>query len=193
MSTLSVELNGDAVHSIRAPDRFTTTGPFAIEFENLGRSTHVHLHVDDELDRVVSMRETNHFIDDESRRRVHISVDDVDEEIRGKLKVVTGYGSNTRYVDVLIEPPVDDTGEAVTIDETLAKPPERTPAVPPSERAANLLDRLIDRGGLPAVILAFIAVAAGVAVAFSVDSPMLFLASGAVLAAVAGVVLSLLW
>jgi len=65
VSTLSVELNGDAVHSIRAPDRFETTGPFAVALENEGRSTHVHLHFDDDLDRVVSVAETNHFVDDE--------------------------------------------------------------------------------------------------------------------------------
>jgi hypothetical protein len=170
VSTLSVELNGEAVHSIRAPGRFETTGPFAVTFENAGRSTHVHLHFDDDLDPVVSLDETNHFVDTESTKHVHVSVDGVTEPIRGKLKIVTGYGSETRYVDVRIEPPEDTTPDEVAVDEAFAKPPERPPELPPSQRAANAVDRLIERGGVPGAIAAFLALAAGVAVAIALDS-----------------------
>ena len=195
MSTLAVELNGDAVHAIRAPDRFTTTGPFAIAFENLGRSTHVHLHLDDELDRVASLPETNHFVDDEATRRVHVSVsvDRIDEPVRGKLKIVTGYGSNTRYVDVRIDPPVESTPDEVTIDETLTKPPERTPDVPPSQQVANAVDRLIERGGVPAAILASVALVAGVAVAITIDSAIVSFAVGVVLTVALAAALVVVW
>ena len=181
MPTLAVELNGDAVHSIRAPDRFEATGHFSIAFQNLGRSTHVHLHFADELDRVCSIGETNHFVDDESTRRVHVTVDEVDEPVTGKLKIVTGYGSNTRYVDVRIEPPPDAGADEIAVDEALAKPPERPPDPPPRQRAANAVVGLVERGGLPGAILGLLAVAAGVALALAVDSLIVSVAVGVVL------------
>ena len=181
MPTLSVELNGDAVHAIRAPDRFTTTGPFAVALENRGRSTHVHLHFDDALDRVASIDETNHFVDDDATRRVHVSVDHVAEPLRGKLKIVTGYGSNTRYVDLEIDPPKPTTADTVAVDETFSKPPERTPEIPPGQRAINALDRLIERGGVAAAVFAFIALAAGIPLALAVESTLVSLAVGVVL------------
>ncbi|PAU84289.1 hypothetical protein CK500_07630 [Halorubrum salipaludis] len=193
MSTLSVELNGDAVHSIRAPARFETTGPFAVSLENAGRSTHVHLHFDDDLDRVASVDETNHFVDDESTRHVHVSVGDVAEPVRGKLKIVTGYGSETQYVDLRIEPREDTGPDEVAVDEALAKPPERPPELPPSQRAANAVDRLIERGGVPGAIAAFLALAAGVSVALALDSAVVTAAVVAVLAVSLGAALLAVW
>ena len=181
MQTLSVELNGDAVHSIRAPDRFEATGPFSIALENRGRSTHVHLHFDDELDRALSIGETNHYVDDESTRRVHVAAAEVEEPIAGKLKVVTGYGSNTRYVDVRLDPPRDAGPDEVTVDETFTKPPERTPDPPPRQRAGNAIAGLVERGGVPGAVLGLLAVAAGVALALAVDSVVVSVAVGVVL------------
>lgn len=193
MPTLAVELNGDAVHSIRAPDRFATTGHFSIAFENLGRSTHVHLHFDDELDRVCSIAETNHFVDDESTRRVHVTAADVDESITGKLKIVTGYGSNTRYVEVRLDPPPDAGSETVTIDERLTKPPERPPDPPPRQRVANAVVGLVERGGLPAAVLGVLAAVAGVALAIALDSVIVSIVVGVVLTvSIAAVLLALL-
>ena len=181
MPTLAVELNGDAVHSIRAPDRFATTGHFSIALENLGRSTHVHLHFDDELDRALSIGETNHYVDDESTRRVHVTADDVDESTVGKLKIVTGYGSNTRYVDVRLDPPPDSGPDEIVVDERLTKPPERPPDPPPRQRAANAVEGLVKRGGVPGAVLGLLAVAAGVAIAIAVDSVLVSVAVGVVL------------
>ena len=181
MPTLSVELNGDAVHAIQAPSRFTTTGAFAVALENQGRSTHAHLHFDDALDRVASISETNHFVDDEATRQVHVSVGSVTEPLRGKLKIVTGYGSNTRYVDIEIDPPKATAADTVTVDETFSKPPERTPEVPPGQRATNAIDRVIDRGGVGAALLALVALAAGIPLALAVESTLVALAVGAVL------------
>ena len=193
MSTLSVELNGDAVHSIRAPDRFETTGPFAVALENEGRSTHVHLHFDDDLDRVVSLAETNHFVDDEATKHVHVSVADATEPVRGKLKIVTGYGSETRYVDVRVDPPEDPVPEEVAVDEAFTKPPERPPEVPPSQRAANAIDRLIERGGVPGAVAAFLALAGGVAVALALDSAVVSVVVAVVLAVSLGAALLAAW
>ena len=182
MSTLSVELNGDGVHSIRAPDRFTTDRPFAVELHNLGRSAHVHLHLDDELDRVASLRTVNHFLEDDAKRRVHIDTADVEEPVRGKLKVVTGYGSGVAYVDIVIEPGPDRAERTVAVDETLSKPPERTPAEPPlSQRVAVTLDRVVENGGLPAVAIALVATLVAISVALTIDSVLILVAVGVVL------------
>jgi len=193
VSTLDVELNGDGVHSIEAPDRFTTTTPFSVELMNQGRSTHVHLHLDDDLDRIASLGEVNHFVGDEAVKRVHVSKRDVEESVRGKLKIVTGYGSNVTYVDVRIDPPVEQASDEVLVDETLSKPPDRTPPPTPSQQFGGALDRAIERGGVTALVLAFLAVGFGVGVAFVVDSALVFLVVGAVLATTIAVTLLALW
>jgi hypothetical protein len=187
--TLDVELNGEAVHDIDAPDSFVTDGPFPVVLENSGRSTHVHLHFDDELDRVATLDEGNHFVADEATRHVHVSTADVDERVRGKLKIVTGYGSNTRYVDVRVDPSSDSPSEPVAVDETLSAPPEQTPEVPPGQRAVNALDRLVRRGGVAGAAFGLIAVVAAVGVALAADSAVVWLAVGVALMTAFGAVL----
>ena len=192
MPTLAVELNGDAVHSIQTPDRFATSGHFSIAFKNLGQSTHVHLHFDDDLDRVCKIAETNHFVDGESTKRVHVTTDEVDEAVTGKLKIVTGYGSNTRYVDVKVEAPPEAAPERVTVDERFTKPPERTPDPSLGQRAANAVTGVVERGGLPAAVIGFFAISAGIALAFMIDSILLSFAVGVVLTvAIVAVLLAL--
>lgn len=178
MPTLDVELNGETVHDIDAPDSFVTDGPFPVVLENSGRSTHVHLHFDDDLDRAAAVEEGNHFVADESTRHVHVSTADVDEAVRGKLKIVTGYGSNTAYVDVRVDPSPETPDESVAVDETLSAPPDRAPDVPPRQRAVNALDRLVQRGGVAGAVFGLVAVAAAVAVALAVDSAVVWLAVG---------------
>ncbi|ELZ47112.1 hypothetical protein C464_09282 [Halorubrum coriense DSM 10284] len=187
--TLDVELNGEAVHDIDAPDAFATDGPFPVVLENTGRSTHVHLHFDDDLDRVTAVDEVNHFVADEATRHVHVSTADVDERVRGKLKIVTGYGSNTSYVDVRLDPSTDTPEEPVAVDETFSAPPERPPDVPPGRQAVNALDRLVRRGGTAGAVFGFLAVAAAVAVALAVDSAVVWLAVGIALMIAFGAVL----
>jgi hypothetical protein len=176
--TLDVELNGEAVHDIDAPDSFVTDGPFPVVLENSGRSTHVHLHFDDDLDRAAALDDGNHFVADEATRRVHVSTADVDEPVRGKLKIVTGYGSNTAYVDVRIDPSPETPSESVAVDETFSAPPERPPEVPPGQRAVNALDRLVRSGGVAGAVFGLVAVGAAVAVAVAVDSALVWLAVG---------------
>ncbi|MFW6000280.1 MAG: DUF7524 family protein [Halorubrum sp.] len=189
MPTLDVELNGETVHDIDAPDSFVTDGPFPVVLENSGRSTHVHLHFDDDLDRVTAVDEVNHFVADEATRHVHVSTADIAEPVRGKLKIVTGYGSNTRYVDVRVDPSPDTPDESVAVDERLSAPPERAPDVPSRQRAVNALDRLVQRGGVAGAAFGLLAVVAAVAVALAVDSAVVWLAVGLALMVAFGAVL----
>ncbi|WP_321168541.1 DUF7524 family protein [Halorubrum distributum] len=178
MPTLDVELNGETVHDIDAPDSFVTDGPFPVVLENSGRSTHVHLHFDDDLDRVTAVDEVNHYVADEATRHVHVSTADVDEPVRGKLKIVTGYGSNTTYVDVRVDPSPETPNRSVAVDEELSAPPERTPEPPARQRAVNALDRLVQRGGVAGAVFGLVAVGVAVGVAMAVDSAVVWLAVG---------------
>ncbi|MDV7348243.1 hypothetical protein R3751_00430 [Halorubrum distributum] len=178
MPTLDVELNGETVHDIDAPDSFVTDGPFPVVLENSGRSTHVHLHFDDDLDRVTAVDEVNHYVADEATRHVHVSTADVDEPVRGKLKIVTGYGSNTTYVDVRVDPSPETPDRSVAVDEELSAPPERTPEPPARQRAVNALDRLVQRGGIAGAVFGLVAVGVAVGVAMAVDSAVVWLAVG---------------
>ena len=92
-----------------------------------------------------------------------------------------------------IEPPVDPTAEAVTVDESLAKPPERPPDPPLAQRAADAVGRLIERGGVPAAILAFVAVVAGVAVALATGSTLVTVTVGLVLSVSLAAALLAVW
>ena len=168
--TLDVELNGDGVHAVDAPDRFVSDGPFVVALENAGRSTHVHLRFDDELDRITGLDEVNHFVTDEGTRRVHVPTAAVDAPVRGTLGIVTGYGSNTEYVDVRIDPSSDADGDGVRVDEALATPPERTPEPSPERRATNAVDGLVRRGGAVGAALGVVAVVTGAVVAVTVNS-----------------------
>ena len=193
MTTLSVELNGDGVHSIRAPERFTTTRPFAVELENRGRATHVHIHLDDELDRVASIDTGNHFVEEESFRRVHVSTTDVVEPVRGKLKIVTGYGSGVEYVDVRIDPTPERNEDEVIVDEALSKPPANPPDPPRSKRLQLAIERAVEAGGLPAIVVALAAAAVAVAVAVAVDSLLVSLSVAVVLVAAVAAVVAAFW
>ena len=193
MPTLSVELNGDGVHSIRAPGQFTTTRSFAVELENLGRATHVHLPLDDELDRVASIDAVNHFVDEKSFRRIHVSTAEVVDPVRGKLKIVTGYGSGVEYVDVRIEPAPDRGEDEVVVDETLSKPPADPPDPPPSKRVQLAIERAVEAGGLPAIVVALAAAAVAIAVAVAVDSLLVSVAVAIVLVAAVAAVIAAFW
>ncbi|GAB6878463.1 hypothetical protein JCM17823_07370 [Halorubrum gandharaense] len=183
MSSLDVELNGDGVHSISAPDRFSTDRPFSIVLTNLGRSTHVHLHLDDQLDAVASLAATNHYVEDESIRRVHVSTDAVSEPVVGKLKVVTGYGSGVEYVDVRIEPRPEEAPDTVVVDESLAKPPEPDPDPSLRERVASATETAFADGVAPALVFALVAVVVAVVVATLVDSVVVLAGVGLVVVA----------
>jgi len=168
--TLDVELNGDGVHTVNAPSQFVSDGPFVVALENAGRSTHVHLRFDDELDRVTGLGEVNHFVTDEGTRRIHVPTADIDDPVRGTLGIVTGYGSNTEYITVRIDPSSDADSDGVRVDEAFATPPDRAPEQSPERRAMNAVDGFVRRGGAVGAALGVVAAAAGAAVAIAVNS-----------------------
>jgi len=118
--TLPVHVNRTSLHSLEVPEHFETDDSFDVRLVNHGEPIHVHLHLDDTLSDVASIDAPNHHVDRESERRVGVTVTG-SGSVFGKLKVVTSYGAETRYVDVDLSEPVP-TDESVQVDESLSKP-----------------------------------------------------------------------
>lgn len=132
-SDLPVHVNRGQLHSLDVQPSFEGHGPFDVRLVNHGESLHVHVHLDDGLSRVAAIDAANHYVEQDSTRVVRVDVNEDalgEEPIRGKLKVASAYGAETRWIDVeLTEPTPEET--PVQVDESLAKPrpePERSPS-----------------------------------------------------------------
>lgn len=132
--SLTVHLNHDGPHSIEAAaGTFETDGPFDILLENHGAALHVHLNLDDDLATAARIDTTNRFIEADRIERVPVTVDTGRMPAEGRLKVVTGYGSETAYVTVSLAER-DEGRTPVDVDEGLASPPVQSPEPEPEER-----------------------------------------------------------
>jgi hypothetical protein len=121
--TIVVDVNRTELRSLEAPDEVTVDRSFTVDLRNHGETTHVHLHLDDRLSEVARLVAGNHHVPGGSTRPVEVRVTDPEEgdyaPVRGKLKVVVGYGQVTHYVDVT----VDLSGqEPASVDPDLAQP-----------------------------------------------------------------------
>ncbi|WP_255196634.1 DUF7524 family protein [Halorarius litoreus] len=173
--TLVAEINRQRLHSLEVPESFETGGSFVVELRNRGESTHVHLHLDDSLSAVARLEANNHYVRAEATRRVRIEVDaPEDTEITGRLKVVTAYGAETRYVTVTVDntPP-----NSVQVDPELGKPKPRDEESSP---LAGLDPALLGVG-----LLGIVAVVLAVGAVFAADGLNIILG---VLAVLAGIV-----
>ncbi|WP_336339593.1 DUF7524 family protein [Haloarcula brevis] len=152
--SLPVHLNRTDIHSLEVPTEFDATGSFDVQLHNHGEALHVHLHLDDALSSVASLDATNHHVRAETDRLVRVTVHG-DGPVRGKLKVVTAYGAQTRYVDVHI-PEGGTDNDPVIVDEELSKPQPKPTA---SEPAFDDLfpGPILAAGGFTALIAGLIA------------------------------------
>ncbi len=124
--TLPVHLNRQSLHSLEVPASFETDDSFDVRLINHGEPVHVHVHLDDALSEIAAIEATNHYVDADSQRPVGVSLRE-EGSVLGKLKVATGYGAETRYVDVRVTEPAEEADE-VRVDESLAQPqPEQSP------------------------------------------------------------------
>lgn len=122
--SLPVHVSREELHSLEVPSSFETTGSFDVRVLNHGESLHIHLHLDDTLSEVAELDAGNHYVEGDSERYVRVNVDPgrIDgDELLGKLKVVSAYGSQTRWIDVTVTQP-DPEADTVEVDESLAKP-----------------------------------------------------------------------
>lgn len=187
-ASLPVELNADRLHDIDAPGSFVATGSFSVDLQNHGEAVHVHLHLDDALSQVARLGTNNHFVDAESTRPVQVDVRRVDEPVAGKLKVVTGYGNETAYVEVTVEPPTEQN-ESVAVDESLARPRQPEPEPTAIDRARAVAQDTT----VPVVILAGLAVLLALAVGVLANSMVVLLTAAIVVVGVLAALVFLLW
>lgn len=128
--TLPIYISQERSHTIEAATQsFETSGSFTVALENYGSAKHVHLHLDDALSTVATVGGGNYYVEEDSVQPVTVTVDDGNRPVEGRLKVVTGYGSNAQYVTIRIVDP-SETEHTVEVDESLGVPQ-------PDERAEN--------------------------------------------------------
>ena len=158
---LIVHLNRDGPHSIEVePRQFVADGPFDVVLENHGAALHVHLHLDDDLSAEATLGTANHYVEEGAVRRVRVTVDEPLRPVEGRLKLVTGYGSETEYVRIALEE-VEPEERTVRVDEALGQP--RT--APPES------DSLPGAGNLPTLALAVLAVVVALVAAVLIGGP----------------------
>lgn len=128
-----MHISREELHALEVPGSFETSETFYVRLINHREALHVHLHLDDPLSQVASIDAGNHYIERDSERRVRVTVDVdklEDESLLGKLKVASGYGAETRWIDVKVTEPNPES-ESVEIDESLAQPQPREPEPQP--------------------------------------------------------------
>ncbi|MFC6732476.1 MULTISPECIES: hypothetical protein [unclassified Haladaptatus] len=179
--TLPVHVNRGRLHALETPDSFETGGTFTVNLVNHGEAVHVHLHLDDALSEVAEMEAGNHHVKSDSSRPVRISVREGKRPVRGKLKVVSAYGAETKFVDVKVAEPTVEK-QPVEVDESLGKP------VPQPDPAPGLMENLSFEGGDIAVLLLGFAALVLALVALVIADSMVFLLG--VLTLLAGVLVA---
>lgn len=184
MQTLTVHLNRDGIHDLEAPRSFSADGPFVVDLVNHGKPVHVHLNVDDQLSTAVRLGGGNHFVEAGETVRVDVEVNPDAGPTSGRLKVVTGYGAETAYVTVSVDPQESEASR-VQVDESLSKPKPDPPEPTLTEQVSAALSR---RSTLPAVALVALAVGVAIGAGVAMNSAAVLLgALVVVLGAVAAV------
>ncbi|MFB6164913.1 MAG: hypothetical protein ABEJ31_07125 [Haloarculaceae archaeon] len=160
--TLPVHVNRRERNSLEVPPSFETDDSFVIAVENHGEAGRVHVHLDDGLSEWASVDANNYYVEANAIKEIPVSVTEPGPGF-GKLKVVSGYGATTRWIDVELAE-ADDGPDGVVIDEDLAKPRPDDGAEP----GGPLVQRLAASPAAPVVALGALAlvVAVGAALAF---------------------------
>ena len=173
---LPVHISREELHSLEVPSLFQTTGPFDVRLVNHGESLHIHLHLDDPLSEVAAIDAGNHYVESESERHVRVDVDTDrlgEDPHRGKLKIASGYGAETRWVDVELTEPQPES-DSVTVDESLAQPQ-------PNDAGSN---SLFDNPELPVIGLGLVALLVAGLAAVVIQDTLILLGALVVLAGV---------
>jgi hypothetical protein len=175
---LRVDISREELHALEVPAAFETDDAFDVRFRNHGESVHVHLHLDDRLSRAATVDASNHYVEGQSQRTVRVRVDPEalsEEPLRGKLKVVSAYGAETRWVDVELAATDESTG-TVEVDESLSKP---QPRADPADTGPSL-----PGPELPVIALGAVAVVVAVVAAAVLREMIVLIGSLVVLAGV---------
>ncbi|SEH11644.1 hypothetical protein SAMN04487967_0447 [Natronorubrum sediminis] len=155
---VTVHVNRGSTDSLEAAvSALETRGSFNLLLDGHERPAHVHCRLHGDLERIATLETSNYYVETEGETvvPVHVAAENLESAIEGQLEVVTGYGSETVTVPVVVKPapgPVD-------VDESLAEPANPTPEPSP-------LERVVTTSGLDPATLAVVAlglVAIGIA------------------------------
>ena len=178
--SLDVHLNRDGPHSIEVDNpSFEADDDFDIVLRNHGKALHVYLNLDDDLATVAELGTANHYVDEASVRRIRVHVSDLARPVRGRMKVVTGYGSETEYIDLSIVSQ-GSTERRVRVDEQLGQPQPKQD------------ESVVDPEQLPVIALAVVALLVAVLAAAVIADPVVLVG---VLVVILGVAIAgaILW
>lgn len=166
---LEIHLNQEGPHTINVePSTFETTDSFDIVLNNHGAALHVYLQLDADLSTAAGLGSGNHYVDADTAQPVPVRVTDGDRPVTGRLKIVTGYGTETAYVTIrIVEPTQDD--DRVQVAESLADPQPEEP------------DPLINPDHLPVIALGAIALLIALLATFAVNGAMVIIGVAIVL------------
>ncbi|EMA39702.1 DUF7524 family protein [Halobiforma nitratireducens] len=157
-----------------------TSGSCTLILRGHETPAHVHCRLDGELSRIASIDHPNYYVEPGDVTRVPIAFDTggLEEPIDGRLEVLTGYGSESVAVAVLVRPGPSE----IEVDETLSRPSQPEPE-------PTIVDRLaaaggIDPGTLAVAVLGVLAVAIATATAMTIGGPAAMIGLAAVVAGV---------
>lgn len=163
--SLEIHVNRKRPNVLEVPEMFVADDAFDIEVVNAGKPVHVHLNLDDDLDEVMELRTGNHFVPREDTFRLPVRLRDGKRPVRGKVHVSTGYGSESRFIEVrVVEPQREDS---VIVDDTLATPSGRP------QKPALSAHLVSDAWAIALVLLAIVALFAGAAIVAALTSPVI--------------------
>ena len=97
------------------------SGSFGLILYNHGGPCHVYIQLSDEIAEFAYMGVSNRFLKEQENVRLEVRVRENAPAAEGWIKVVTGHGSETEYVTIIIK----DYKEArtqITVDEKLSIP-----------------------------------------------------------------------
>jgi hypothetical protein len=150
--TVTVHVNRGSPETLEtAVGTFETNESFDLILEGHDTPSHVHCRLDDTLSDIATLPQSNYYVEAGAQTPVPIDVaaDRIDEPVVGRLEVLTGYGSESVSIRVVVEP----TPGSVDIDESLAQPAPR----PVEPETPSLFERVETTSGPPPATLAVLA------------------------------------
>jgi hypothetical protein len=163
--SLRVDVNRTGLHTIEVDERFEADGRFTVDLTNHGESSHLHVHLDDDLSRIARLEAANHYVESGETRSLRVQVKNQrewpEDVVRGKLKVVAGHGRETRFVDVVFDRTTED--DPVEID------PELAATGASSSTGSDRTDRPASLRVIPVAVLGIVAVVLAVGALVAAD------------------------
>ncbi|MFW6383870.1 MAG: DUF7524 family protein [Halodesulfurarchaeum sp.] len=116
MSGLTVYLNRSGLNTVETDrERVRADGDLRVSLENHGKPTHVHLHLDDDLAMLGTVKDPHLFVPREERREALLRITE-GATGDGRLEVTAGYGQAEASVTIAVgeheEPPAEASSES---------------------------------------------------------------------------------